>query len=805
MTQNDGDDKPKKLTLGGKLSLNKPIDRTSKSNSFISSTSNTIVEVKKSKLTLGLSLGTAASRSSETKGLGDDLEVSKRLSILKKATEDPRFQQDDSKFSSVSKISAMNQLNIAQKVVEEEIKPEPAAIEITKPKKDVEQVAEDSDEDVEGKSAKKKIPDTKHVPSKPKPDDHKKLNKVSILHMLDGDEGTARGKSRSFASLQRAREKARRKAEQKQEKVYREVIIPASITVGELANRMSERSTDVVRELMKLGIMANVNDDIDADTAEIIATTLGHKIKRILESDVENVLIAQPDDVGDLSSRSPVVTVMGHVDHGKTSLLDALKSSDVVAREAGGITQHIGAYKVTLEDGATITFIDTPGHEAFTSMRSRGAEITDIVILVVAADDGIKPQTIEAINHAKAAKVPIIVAINKIDKPDINIEKVKNELLSHGLISEELGGDTMMIPISATKKTNLDKLLDAILLTAEMLELKANYNAQGQGVVIESKIDKAQGAIATVLVKRGTLKVGDLVVAGRSFGRIKRMKNDKAEDVVGAGPGDPVEIYGLDLAPSAGDKFDVTQTDKQARDITDYRKRVIKDKKHSAVKIVSLEDLFNKASGTGNIKELPLIVKGDVQGSIEAIESSLLKIPSNEVKIKIIHSGVGGITESDLALANAAGAIIIGFNVRMNSSASASNEKDGVDIRYYSIIYNLIDDIRAVVTGMLSPIIREQYIGSAEIRQVFNITKSGKIAGSYVTKGAIKRGAGVRLLRDDIVIYEGKLKTLKRFKEDVKEVAENFECGIAFERFEDIKAGDKVEVFEMIEEKKKLL
>jgi translation initiation factor IF-2 len=659
------------------------------------------------------------------------------------------------------------------------------------------------DEDEE--SADKKT-DIKTPAVKPKIEEPKKLKKSDIFHMLDADGEEIPMRTRSLASIRRAKAKEKRKMQEQlpQEKVYREVILPEVITVSDLASRMSERVTDVVRELMKLGIIATASQTIDADTAELVATGFGHSVKRIQESDVENILQAEEDSAANLTFRAPVVTVMGHVDHGKTSLLDALKETDIVSGEAGGITQHIGAYRVTLANGKAITFIDTPGHEAFTEMRTRGAKVTDIVVLVVAADDGIKAQTIEAINHAKAANVPIIVAINKIDKPDADITRVKNELLQYELVSEDLGGDIIVVPVSALKRQNLDKLEESILLLAHMGELKANYNAVASGAVIESKIDKGQGVISTILVQRGTLRVGDLVVAGESFGRIRRLTNDKGIDVLEAYPSEPVVIFGLDMAPFAGDQFDVVKTEKQARDITEYRARKAKDQRVSVIQRSSLEDLFHKASGTSSLKELPVILKGDVQGSIEAIISSIAKLAHEEVVIRVLHSGVGGITESDVQLATASNAIILGFNVRASNDAKLQADKAKIDIRYYSIIYNLIDDMRSIMSGMLSPLIREEYIGSVDIRQVINITKVGKIAGSYVTRGIIKRGAGVRLLREDIVIHEGKLKTLKRFKEDVKEVREGFECGIAFENYDDIKEGDTVEVFEVIEERRSL-
>ena len=811
------EDKPKKLTLSGpKLSLNKVVETPGVTKTFVSSKSNTIVEVRKSKNTnTGLSLGKIVSAAGRETEFTSE-EFNKRLNLLKKAAEEAKAKEaDSSKVSTLSKLAAINQSipgpskstdsdsegaqdekDFGKSLTEKKTSPFKPAIA---------KLPDNFDTEEDELDSKKKLANNKPVPQKAKLEEIKKLKKVDIIHMLDEDESAIPAKTRSLASIKRAREKEKRKLEQqKQEKVYREVIVPEVITVGDLANRMTERSADVIRELMKLGIIATSSQSIDADTAEIIVTTFGHTVKRVQESDVENVLINEEDTPENLKPRAPVVTVMGHVDHGKTSLLDSLKSSDIASNEAGGITQHIGAYRLILPNGRDITFIDTPGHEAFTEMRTRGVQITDIVILVVAADDGIKPQTIEAIRHAKAAEVPIIVAINKVDKEDTNITSVKNELLNYDLVAEEFGGDVMVIPVSALKKINLDKLEEAILLLAEMMDLKANPNTLGSGAVLEAKIDKNKGVIATVLVQRGTLRSGDLVVAGTSYGRIKYMINDKGEEVSSAGPSVPVELYGLNEVPQAGDKFNVIQNEKQARSITEYRMRIVKEKKIAVTGRTSVEDMFLKASGKSSLKELPILIKGDTQGSVEAIIGSLLKLPNDEVKLRILHSAVGGITESDVTLAKASNAIILGFNVRANSNALAMIEKEKVDIRYYSIIYNLIDDMVAAISGMLSPIIREQYIGSVEIRQVFKVSKVGNIAGSYVTKGIIKRGAGVRLLRDNIVIHEGKLKTLKRFKDDVKEVKENFECGIAFENYEDIKQGDIVEVFEIIEEKKQL-
>lgn len=814
------DNKPKKLVLSSsRLSLSKPLDSQSLVKNFVSTKSKTIVEVKKSQLTNhALSLN-KLSPSSYRVGEFTTEEFNKRLNLLKKAAEEAKSKESDqAKISTLTRLAAINQAAITQPKPhgdDELIALNPAKESLidgsTETKNNLSKLELpilkglfDSEED--SLNTKKKLASSKIVPAKPKVEELRKLKKTDIIHMLDQDESMIPSKMRSLASVKRAREKERRKLEQqKQDKVYREVIIPETITVTDLASRMTERSADIVRELSKLGIIASGSQSIDADTAEIIVTAFGHTAKRIQESDIENILISDVDTADNLELRAPIVTVMGHVDHGKTSLLDSLKSTNIVAEEAGGITQHIGAYRVNLASGKAITFIDTPGHEAFTSMRTRGAQITDIVILVVAADDGIKPQTIEAISHAKAAGVPIIVAINKIDKPDANIDSVKKALLSHDLILEEFGGEVMSVSVSALKKLNLDKLEEAILLLAEMLELKANPNGPVAGVVLEARIDKNCGVATTVLVQRGTLKTGDLVVAGSCYGRIKQINNDQAIQVNSALPTVPVEIYGLNDAPQAGDKFNIVPSEKQAREITEYRRRLIKEQKILARPGMSVEDLFLKAAGKGGITELPIIIKGDAQGSIEAIIGSLLKLPDNEVKLKILHSAVGAITESDVALAQASKAIILGFNVRANANAAQVIDKDPVDIRYYSIIYNLIDDIVVAISGMLAPIIREQYIGSVEIRQVFNISKIGNIAGSYVTKGTIKRGAGVRLLRGSIVIYQGKLKTLKRFKEDVKEVREGFECGIALENHNDIKVKDIVEVFEIIEEKQQLL
>lgn len=627
-------------------------------------------------------------------------------------------------------------------------------------------------------------------------EEYKRGGKLTIAQALGMDDDI---KVRSMAAVKRQRAKALKKnasiPSSQQEKIIREVQIPEVITVQELANRMAERAVDVIKELLKLGTMATVNQAIDADTAEIIVETMGHKPKRVSDSDVEEHLVQDEDSAESMVARPPVVTIMGHVDHGKTSLLDALRKTDVVAGEAGGITQHIGAYQVTLAGGEKISFLDTPGHEAFTAMRQRGAKVTDIVVLVVAADDGIMPQTIEAINHAKAAEVPIIVAVNKIDKPSADPTRVKTELMSHGLIAEEFGGDTMVVEVSAKEKINLDKLQETILLQAEVMELKANPNRRASGSVIESKVDRGRGVVATLLIQRGTLKVGDIVVAGGAYGRVRALMNDKGVNIDEAGPSVPVEILGLDVPPEAGDEFAVVESEKGAREIVEYRRE--KEKKRiSVASAKSLDQLFAIAGKTA-ARELNVIVKSDVHGSTEAIIGSISKFNGDEVKVRVLHSGVGALNESDIGLSQATGAMIIAFNVRPTPKAKEMAQAQKVEIRYYSIIYNVIDDIKAALSGLLSPELREEFIGYAEIREVFNITKAGKVAGCMVTDGVIKRGCKVRLLRDNVVVHEGTLKTLKRFKDEVKEVKAGFECGMAFENYEDIRAGDMIECFEI--------
>lgn len=623
-----------------------------------------------------------------------------------------------------------------------------------------------------------------------------------------GDESGARGRltvasattesdrdrGPSLAAMRRRRDKKMGRNQQDAPKLSREVTIPEAITVQELANRMAERSVTVIKMLMQQGQMATINDILDADTAELIASELGHTVKRVSEADVEEGLfdIASDDKAEDLTDRAPVVTIMGHVDHGKTSLLDAIREANVVSGEAGGITQHIGAYQVE-KNGSKITFLDTPGHEAFTAMRARGAQATDIAVLVVAADDGVMPQTIESIKHAKAAGVPIIVAINKMDKPEANPTRVRTELLQHEVFVESMGGEVLDVEVSAKTQKGLDKLLETILLQAEVLELKVARDGRAEGLVIEAKLDRGRGAVATVLVQRGTLRVGDILVAGTEFARVRALINDKGEQVKEAGPSIPVEVLGFTGVPSAGDRFSVVETEARAREVTEYRQRAIREKTAGGG-ATSLEQMMNQLKVAG-IAKFPLIIKGDVQGSVEAINASLNKLSTEEVSAQILFSGVGGITESDVTLASASNAIIIGFNVRANKQAQDLATRDGIEIRYYNIIYDLVDDVKNAMSGLLKPERRETFIGYAEILEVFTITKVGKVAGCRVTEGIVERGAGVRLLRDNVVIHEGKLKTLKRFKDEVKDVQTGQECGMAFENYEDIRAGDQIECF----------
>jgi translation initiation factor IF-2 len=629
-------------------------------------------------------------------------------------------------------------------------------------------------------------------PAKTTRDEDRRRGKLTLTSALSGDE--ARG--RSLSSMRRRQEKFKRAMHQEpREKISREVTVPETITIQELAGRMAERAVDVVKFFMKQGQILKPGDVIDADTAELVASEFGHTVKRVAESDIEEGLFNIADKPENQAPRPPVVTIMGHVDHGKTSLLDAIRETSVVSGEAGGITQHIGAYQVE-KNGQKITFIDTPGHAAFTAMRARGAQATDIAVLVVAADDSVMPQTIESISHAKAAGVPIIVAINKIDKPDADPQKVRTQLLQHEVFVETMGGEVLDVEVSATKKINLDKLLEAILLQAELLDLRADPERTSEGVVIEAKLDKGRGPVATVLVQTGMLLPGDIIVAGDQWGRVRALINDRGEQIKDAGPSTPVEVLGLQNTPKAGDRFATVENEARAREITEYRQRLSRDKavaKHAGQR-GSLEQMMSQLQTSG-LKEFPLVIKGDVQGSIEAITVALDKLGTDEVRARIVHAGAGGITEGDVSLAETSSAAIIGFNVRANKQALLAAEKAGVEIRYYNIIYNLVDDVKQAMSGLLSPERRETFLGNAEILEVFNITKTGKVAGCRVTDGRVERGAGVRLIRDDVVIHEGTLKTLKRFKDEVPEVPAGQECGMAFQNYEDIRAGDIIECF----------
>jgi translation initiation factor IF-2 len=624
-------------------------------------------------------------------------------------------------------------------------------------------------------------------------DDSRRAGKLTLNQALDGEGG----RQRSLAAMKRKQERQRQKAMgvQVHEKQVRDVQVPEMIVVQELANRMAERSADVVKALMKMGLMVTQNQSIDADTAELIIEEFGHRIVRVSDSDVEQVIDTVEDKAEDLVTRPPVITIMGHVDHGKTSLLDAIRKTNVVSGEAGGITQHIGAYQVTTENGSVLTFLDTPGHAAFTSMRARGAQVTDIVVLVVAADDAVMPQTIEAINHAKAAKVPMIVAINKCDKPSANPQKVRMDLLQHEVVVEKLSGDVQDVEVSAVTGKGLDELLEAIALQAEVLELKANPSRAASGAVIEAKLDVGRGPVATVLVQNGTLKQGDIFVVGEQWGKVRALLNDKGDRVNEAGPSVPVEVLGLNGTPEAGDVLNVVDTEAQAREIASYREQAAKDKRAAAGAATTLEQLMAKAKADADVAELPVLVKADVQGSAEAIVQALEKIGNDEVRVRVLHYGVGAITDSDVGLAEASGAPIIGFNVRANASARTSANQKGVEIRYYSIIYDLVDDIKAAASGLLKAEVRETFIGYAQIKEVFKVSGVGKVAGCLVTEGVARRSAGVRLLRDDVVIHEGTLKTLKRFKDEVSEVQSGQECGMAFENYEDIRPGDVIEIF----------
>ncbi|HEY1710971.1 MAG TPA: translation initiation factor IF-2 [Rhizomicrobium sp.] len=648
-------------------------------------------------------------------------------------------------------------------------------------------------EEEEETSAKKGVKAPVKTPAVKKSEGERRRGKLTVTRALSDDDE----RTRSVASFRRHLQRAKGQPQQPAGPAGpREVVVPETITVAELANRMAKRSVEIIKVLMKNGHMATANDIIDADTAELVAAEFGHTVKRVAEADVLEGLKGATDDEGAMTSRAPIVTVMGHVDHGKTSLLDALRKTDVVSGEAGGITQHIGAYQVQMKSGQKITFLDTPGHAAFTAMRGRGAKVTDLVILVVAADDGVMPQTVEAIAHARAAHVPIIVAVNKIDKGDANPTRVKTELLQHEIQVEDMGGETLAVEVSATKGTNLDKLEEAVLLQAELLDLKANPDRPAEGAVIEAKLDKGRGAIATILVQRGTLKTGDIIVAGSEYGRVRLLINDRGETVQSAGPSMPVEVLGLSGVPEAGDELAVVDSEARAREVTEYRARKRRESRQVTSSRQTLDQLL-KTRSDGEKRLLPLVIKADVQGSVEAIAGALEKAGSDEVGVQILQSGVGGITESDVILAQASGAAIIGFNVRAAGPVRDRAKRDGVEIRYYNIIYNVVDDVKAVLSGMLAPEVRENFLGNAEILETFTVSKVGKVAGCRVTEGVVRRGAKVRLIRDQVVIHEGELSTLKRFKDEVREVQTGQECGMAFAGYQDLAKGDVIECYEV--------
>ena len=645
--------------------------------------------------------------------------------------------------------------------------------------------------------AEKQRQDTKKPSSERRGNERRRrAGKLTINDALNDEE-----RVRSLASMRRRREREKRQSDtfENTEKVSRTVQLPDTISIQELANRMAERAVDVIKILMQQGIMAKINDVIDADTAQIVAEDLGHSVRRVSESDIEDGLIGEADSDEDMSPRPPVVTVMGHVDHGKTSLLDALRKEKVAAGEAGGITQHIGAYQTTTQNGVVISFIDTPGHAAFTAMRARGAKVTDIVILVVAADDGVMPQTVEAINHAKAAEAPMIVAINKMDKAEADPTRVKNELLQHEIIAEDMGGDTQMIEVSAQTGAGLEDLLEAVALQAEVMELKANAERDGEGIVIEAKLDKGRGPVATVLIQRGTLRVGDVFVVGQVSGRVRALINDHGEQIDMAGPSAPVEVLGSGGVPGAGDVFSVVETEARAREVAEYRERKAREKSSASGPRAASLDQMMKQLKDSDVAEIALVVKGDVQGSVEAIAQAAEKLGTDEVAARAVLAGVGGITESDITLAAASNAIVLGFNVRANAQARTAAEAAGIEIRYYNVIYDLVDDLKAAMAGLLSPDLRETPLGTAEILEVFSVSKTGKVAGCQVREGLVRRGASVRLIRDDIVIHEGELSSLRRFKDEVKEVNAGQECGMAFENYSDLKQGDVIECYEVEE------
>jgi len=752
-----------------------------------------------------------------------DVEMERRLKAVQAAkaheAEDAARREAEEKARAEDRERRRAEIEAKEKEEQERAKAKAEAEEAAK------RAAEDAARVAAAPAADKPVPASRPAPNKPAPaatprkadrerdqrnqrgkagaNDGRRSGKLTLNQALGGGDG----RHKSMAAMKRKQERARQKAmggTVEREKIIRDVQLPPAIVVSELAARMAEKTGAVVKALMTNGMMVTQNETIDADTAELIIEEFGHKVVRVSDADVEDVITEIVDDEKDLKGRPPIITIMGHVDHGKTSLLDAIRNAKVVAGEAGGITQHIGAYQVTTDNGAVLSFLDTPGHAAFTSMRSRGAQVTDIVVLVVAADDAVMPQTIEAINHAKAAEVPMIVAINKIDRPEANPDKVRTDLLQHEVIVEKMSGDVQDVEVSAITGQGLDQLLEAIALQSEILELKANPDRAAVGAVIEAQLDVGRGPVATVLVQTGTLRVGDIFVVGEQYGKVRALINDHGERVKEAGPSVPVEVLGLNGTPEAGDVLNVVETDAQAREIAEYREKAAKDKRAAAGAATTLEQLMANAKADENVSEMPILVKADVQGSAEAIVQAMAKIGNDEVRVRVLHSGVGAITESDIGLAEASGAPIMGFNVRANTSARNTANQKGVEIRYYSIIYDLVDDVKAAASGLLSAEIRENFIGYANIKEVFKVTGIGKVAGCLVTEGVARRSAGVRLLRDNVVIHEGTLKTLKRFKDEVAEVQSGQECGMAFENYDDIRADDVIEIFEREEVERNL-
>ena len=737
-----------------------------------------------------------ADASAEAEAVVEAPEADEPVTDEKEEARRQERQREREEADALARELAEQQMNVGLKISDKKAPPRSTPAPRTPAAPDAPDMPQE-EEDTRGR--RKEETRKRPAPSRSRGEPRRREGRLTISDALAENEGISQERQRSLAAVRRAREREKQRQRQAEQgpiehrQIVREVTIPEAITVQELSNRMAEKAADVVKALMKMDVMATVTQSIDADTAELIVAEFGHKVKRVSESDVEIGISGHDDDEGDLQPRPPIVTVMGHVDHGKTSLLDAIRATDVASREAGGITQHIGAYQVVTKAGNRISFLDTPGHAAFTAMRARGANVTDIVILVVAADDGVQPQTIEAISHAKAAEVPIIVAINKIDMPGAEPDRVRTELLQHDIQVEQMGGEVLSVEVSATEGTGLDQLEEAVVLQAELLELSANPDREAQGIIVEAKLEKGRGSVGTVLVQKGTLRPGDVFVAGAEWGKVRALINDRGEQVDEAGPAAPVEVLGFNGTPSAGDLFSVVDGEARAREISEYRQREVK--KATGPARGSLDQMFSQIKA-GEVQELPVVIKADVQGSVEAIAGMLEDLSTDEVAVRVLHSGVGGINESDITLAGASEGMIIAFNVRASGQAKDLAAQEGVDIRYYSVIYDINDDMKGLLSGMLAPEVRETFLGYAEILEVFKVSKVGNVAGCRVTEGVVRRGAGVRLLRDNVVIHQGTLATLNRFKDAVKEVNAGMECGMSFENYQDIKVGDQIECYE---------